>query len=110
MMPKIAEQDLQDWNNYITKLWSEPETFFKPKKARQDEPQILDLHGMTIQTAYNKTRQFVQRHFDIGSTLITVITGKSGKIAEEFPHWLNNLTCIHSYEQLKDSKIGRAHV
>jgi DNA-nicking Smr family endonuclease len=101
---KITEQDIAEWNNYITKLWSKPETFFKPNKARQDEQQILDLHGMTIQTAFNKTRQFVQRHYDIGSKLITVITGKSGKIADEFPYWLNNLPCIHSYEQLEDSR------
>jgi len=103
-MSTISEDDLKTWNSYITTLYSQPENHFQPKKARNEEPGILDLHGMTVQSAFNKTRTFIERHFDVGSKIVTIVTGKSGKIAEEFPHWLNNLTCISEYEALMDSR------
>ena len=103
-MRTLSEDDLKTWNNYIKNIFSQPETSFQPKKARSEEPEILDLHGMTIQTAFNKTRTFIERHYDVGSRLITIVTGKSGKIAEEFPHWLSNMTCISEYEALLDSR------
>lgn len=103
-MTRISQEDLNTWNAYILNLYEQPERFFQPKKARQDELDILDLHGMTIQTAFNKTRNFIERHFDIGSKIVTVVTGKSGKIAEEFPHWINNLHCVHGFEELVDSR------
>lgn len=104
IMDKISQEDLNTWNSYISNLYQQPETSFKPKKARQDESDILDLHGMTIQTAFNKTRTFLERHFDIGSKIVTIVTGKSGKIAEEFPHWINNLHCVRELEALTDTR------
>lgn len=103
-MYKISDSDLDDWNRYISNLYQQPEKSFQPKKARQDESDILDLHGMTIQTAFNKTRTFLERHFDIGSRIVTIVTGKSGKIAEEFPYWINNLHCVREFEALTDSR------
>lgn len=49
------------------------------------EPSTLDLHGMTVQEAYGAVRQFLSTtsHKDV-----TIITGLSGQIREEFPEWI----------------------
>lgn len=102
-MNTISKEDLAVWNTYIDKLYQTPEYKFVPKKAKQDEPEILDLHGMTVQQAFNKTNSFLRRHFDLRNKMVTIITGKGGKINEEFVHWCNNLPFVSEVEPLTDS-------
>ena len=58
----------------------------------------LDLHQMTVEEAYQKTVQFIEKHYKIGSKKIQIITGKGregkGLIHSEFANWLdtNRLT------------------
>ena len=68
----------------------------KLKVRRSPLPPIvysLDLHQMTIQEAYQKTIQFIETHYKIGSKKIQVITGKGhegmGLIHGEFMGWLD---------------------
>ena len=53
----------------------------------------LDLHQMTIDEAYQKTVQFIEKHYKIGSKKIQIITGKGregkGLIRAEFANWLD---------------------
>ena len=53
----------------------------------------LDLHQMTLQQAYQKTLQFIEKHYKIGSKKIQIITGKGregkGAIRAEFSGWLD---------------------
>ena len=53
----------------------------------------LDLHQMTVQEAYQKTIQFIEKHYKIGSKMIQIITGKGregkGLIHAEFANWLD---------------------
>lgn len=53
----------------------------------------LDLHQMTLEQAYQKTVQFIERHYKIGSKKIQIITGKGregkGLIHGEFMGWLD---------------------
>lgn len=53
----------------------------------------LDLHKMTIQEAYQKTVQFIEKHYKIGTKKIQIITGKGregkGLIRGEFSGWLD---------------------
>ena len=53
----------------------------------------LDLHQLTIQDAYQKTRQFIEKHYKIGRKKIQIITGKGrngqGAIRAEFSGWLD---------------------
>jgi DNA-nicking Smr family endonuclease len=46
-------------------------------------PTTLDLHGFTVQEAYQVARRFLN---DREGT-VTVITGRSGEICKEFPTW-----------------------
>lgn len=103
-MTNISKEDLSVWDSYITKLYNTPEYQFVPKKAQMDEPDTLDLHGMTVQQAFNKTNSFLRRHYDLRNKMVTIITGKDGKINEEFPHWCNNLPFINEIEPLIDSR------
>lgn len=53
----------------------------------------LDLHQMTVDEAYQKTVQFIEKHYKIGSKKIQIITGKGrerqGLIHAEFANWLD---------------------
>lgn len=49
-----------------------------------------DLHGMTVQQAFDHTVKLVERAYEYGLPQITVITGKSGQIRREFESWIDN--------------------
>lgn len=55
---------------------------------------ILDLHGFSVQEAYNKVYDFIKLHYERKSKYIIVITGKGllnkeGLIHKEIILWLN---------------------
>lgn len=60
---------------------------------------FLDLHGMTVQCAHRAVRMAVSQ---CREKHITIVTGKSGQIRQEFPSWLNGLTNVHSYRMVSD--------
>lgn len=53
---------------------------------------VLDLHGLTVQQAFDTFQSFLQQHIACRTHTITVITGKGrdgqGAIYREFPVWL----------------------
>ena len=91
-------------------LWEEVKRTVKPVKRRvkRDLPKrlrvvrgapkppktILDLHGKTVQEAFDATNAFVKRARLAGLKEITIITGRgtTGKalIKNEFEGWLEN--------------------
>lgn len=100
----ISKEDLDVWNNYITNLYNKPESKFMPSKIIDDIPTYIDLHGLTIQTAFQKTNDFLVSHSTIGTKVVTIITGKSGKINDEFPYWCSNFPFIRECTPIKDSR------
>ena len=93
-------------------LWEEVKKTVKPVKRRvkRDLPKrlrvvrgapkpqktILDLHGQTVQEAFESTNAFIKRAHRAGLKEITIITGRgtTGKalIKNEFLGWLENPT------------------
>ena len=88
-------------------LWNEVKTTLKPIKRRVKKempkrlravrrtPSIsdfLDLHGLTVQEAFDKSSTFIQKARKIGLKEITIVTGRgtTGKalIKNEFEGWL----------------------
>ncbi len=63
-----------------------------PKPVVEVVPRTLDLHGMTVQQAYEATMEFVNQ----SDGKINIITGKSGQINREFPRWLESNGRINS--------------
>ena len=91
-------------------LWEELKKSVRPIDSRQKAEDLpprlkvhralaspvnycLDLHQMTLEEAYQKTVQFIERHYKIGSKKIQIITGKGregkGLIRGEFENWLD---------------------
>ena len=93
-------------------LWEEVKKTVKPVKRRvkRDVPKrlrvvrgapkppktILDLHGKTVQEAFESTNSFIKRARRAGLKEITIVTGRgtTGKalIKNEFLGWLENPT------------------
>jgi DNA-nicking Smr family endonuclease len=48
----------------------------------------LDLHGLTLERARGRLAAFLASSQARGAALILVITGKSGALRREVPHWL----------------------
>ena len=101
----ISQKDKEIWDRYIANLYASPEHTFRPAKGRDTGlSSKLDLHGMTVQHAFHRVGQFVDEHFSEGSKLIMVVTGKSGKIADEFPAWCHNLPHVRQCDPMMDSR------
>ena len=91
-------------------LWEEVKKTVKPvkRKVMRDLPKrlrvvrsapktpktILDLHGLTVQEAFETSQKFIARARRAGLKEITIITGRgtTGKalIKNEFEGWLEN--------------------
>ena len=103
----LTDNDTKVWNSYIKDLWNKPETKFNPKKGTDHALQFsLDLHGMSIQQAFTATNIFVEEHRINGSKSVIIISGKSGKIADELPFWIENIGCVRKIEPILDSQGG----
>ena len=50
----------------------------------------LDLHGFTLEDAYEEFTDFIFESYDNNIPNVEVITGKSGQIRKEFPFWSEN--------------------
>jgi DNA-nicking Smr family endonuclease len=48
----------------------------------------LDLHGLTLERARGRLATFLASSQSRGAALVLVITGKSGALRREVPHWL----------------------
>lgn len=57
-------------------------------------PGTLDLHGLTVDDAYRATVEFIRDSG--GRSSLTIITGKSGQIKQEFPRWVEGIPKVHS--------------
>lgn len=54
----------------------------------------IDLHGQTVQQAFDTTTRFLDKHYRMGTKKVLIITGRGtmgqGLIKKEFDGWLNN--------------------
>lgn len=93
-------------------------------KIRRGEYAIsgkLDLHGFTLERAYERLEQFIETHHHKGSRCLLVITGKGGKSGEkgllqqDVPHWLSHanmsrMVAFHTTAQAKHGGAGALYV
>lgn len=68
--------------------------FVFKRKEQMFVPNILDLHGFTLEDAYKLFIRFLNHHMQEKTKKIIVITGKGkdnkGLLKAEFPKWLEN--------------------
>lgn len=63
---------------------------------------VLDLHGMTLVDAHRASLEHVYQAKQAGGfRYVTVITGLSGQICEEFPRWFENNALVRSVKSLR---------
>lgn len=72
-----------------------------PQPARHFHPRhTVDLHGMTLRAAYETTLDHIQAAAGRYQT-VTVITGQSGSIRQEFGHWLADHPLVARVTEIK---------
>ena len=77
-----------------------PSSPHKPTVAQpQKPPGTWDLHGLTLSEAYQLTLSQVQQA-PASWRYQTFITGKSGRMNQEFSHWLANNSNVRGIEPL----------
>jgi len=95
---------IMDTNNEDQDAWKQAVAGVQPLDVKQtismkDRPiyssppkEVLgyDLHGMTVQQAFEHTVKLCARAFNYHINAITIVTGKSGQIRREFEGWLDN--------------------
>jgi DNA-nicking Smr family endonuclease len=60
------------------------------RKIKAPQPTVkIDLHGFTVQDAFNYCADELYFCEINGHKLVEVVTGKSGQIRKEFPIWLD---------------------
>lgn len=59
------------------------------EKERQSFNHQLDLHGYTVQDAWNKVNSYIDTAKRLSFKEVVIITGKSGDICKEFPGWMS---------------------
>lgn len=101
----FSKDDLSLWESIKQTLkplschqTSEPSSFPKRLHVHAVPERVLmttlDLHGLTVEDAYQTLRRFVLVHEKANTKLITVITGKGSKAKEglihkEIKNWLD---------------------
>ena len=64
------------------------------------EPREIDLHGLTIQDAFENVMAFLDCS---PYRRVLVITGKSGQICKEFPYWAEKHSRVRKIEPARDN-------
>ncbi len=92
----MTEDDKRVWESFIRNIHKYvPMISFVPVKNNDD---CLDLHGLTLTQAHQKTMTFVRDAKLRGLKDVVIITGLSGKIKKEFPFWIENSPYIKRTE------------
>jgi DNA-nicking Smr family endonuclease len=95
-MNKIHNDDMEEWKratNGVHKLEAKQMVSMKDNPVYTSPAREIlgyDLHGMTVQQAFEHTIKLLQRAYEYHMDKFTIITGKSGQIRREFAGWLEN--------------------
>lgn len=63
-------------------------------------PEMIDLHGLTVQEAHERVRHYLIQATYGRLKRVTVITGRSGQIRQEFPTWAKLHPDVRSIREL----------
>ena len=111
----LSDKDKQIWQSYVKDVTPLHHDLVKPdvvpriKKQPEDVCRVnglMDLHGLTLQQAHVSVHEQLNAHHNT-LRYMTVVTGKSGQMSKEFPHWLENHAHVHRLESLNDGGAFR---
>lgn len=100
----ISQEDRMLWQQYIQQLDKNilPVTL-KKEVQKKSKSKKLDLHGLTVQTAFLQTNNFIENHYILRTKEIVIVCGKGDKIAYELPFWCQNNQYVRSVTPIKDA-------
>ena len=79
-----------------------------PKPVPIENSHHLDLHGLTLHQAHAQTLDKIVKCRGTHKSLVFV-TGKSGQIRQEFPHWLETHPMVRSVKEINGGGAFRVH-
>ena len=85
----MKESDIKVWRDFTEKLKA---TFSAPifvRNSLHEDVFVLDLHGMFVHDAYKRVESFLRESSTKKIKYVTIITGRSGQIRQEFPTWVS---------------------
>ena len=98
----ISPEDQKTWDDFISRVdWN---ATYPIQPIHQPPKTILDLHGLTIQTAWQQTINFIKLHKIHKTKSIIVVTGKSGEIFKEFVTWAKLNPLVKKIEPILDRR------
>ena len=102
---KLSNTDFEAWQNYVNRIFKSPDAISPSIKYQTIQlHDVLDLHGLTLQQAFTAVQNFILQHQENGSKVITIITGKKGRIKNELPIWCEKFSRIRRCEPKFDSR------
>ena len=93
-----ASKSLWDRVCATVNRWGSPRPPRLPVLIETTPATVLDLHGYTVHDAFYATKAFLSR--PNAPRVLTVITGRSGRISHEFMDWLFQFPRVQSCTQL----------
>ena len=76
MNSKVSDKDKKDWEDFLSKNENLPDKDINFTNKIKTKPQILDLHGYSLDEANNKVKNLINKSYEIGVRKLVIITGK----------------------------------
>ena len=104
---KLSTSDQLLWNSYTSWLFS-TNSYVIHRRSTKIIPDktVLDLHGYTIQDAFDKTIEFLNNHRKNKTKKVIIICGKSGQISKELKYWCLRLSFVRDISPNIDNSNG----
>jgi DNA-nicking Smr family endonuclease len=102
----LTNEDKAIWKAWVDKFMNTKLEIISKWSTRASLSTRLDLHGMTVQDAYNAVYEFLEQHSSLKTKKVHIVTGKSGMISKEFKTWVSNMKFVRRIEPIHDKKGG----
>ncbi len=90
----MKDSDLKLWHQFTERLKATFSAPFYVRQSLHEDRFVMDLHGMFVNDAYKNVDIFLRESSAKKIKYVTVITGKSGQIRQEFPTWISTSSYV----------------
>ena len=110
MVRKLNPDDIAVWDTFVKNVSPlgelVPNDYNPPSLYIAAPLTELDLHGLTLSEAHRYTMNFVD---GASGKYVMIITGLSGQIKKEFPHWFSNHKTVRKIEEIHGGGAYKIH-
>ena len=131
MKNKISDKDKKDWENFIRRKEKLINKDLILNKSINKKIKSIDLHGLTLDVANKKIKEFILENYIQGTNKLIIVTGKGlhsqntnnpyiskkfGILKNSVPEYINNnldlMKLISSIEEadIKDGGSGAFYI